>query len=618
VHTIIRASYSHHYRRMVPELLDILDFRSNNEMYRPVIRAIGLVKDYVRSPRPFYPEEEIIPIKEVVVPKWREFVAEKDDDGTERVNRLNYEMCVLQALREKVRTREVWVVGANRFRNPDDDLPTDFEQNRETYYDALHQPHDVDQFIEKIKTAMQTALRSLDAAMPHISNKVRLLPNRKKPISLTPLDVQPEPRNLIALKREVGDRWSNTNLLDMLKETALRTNCLDLLTSVASREQLPREVLQKRLLLCLYGLGTNTGFKRLPSADPGTTYSDLRYARTRYIHKEQLRNVIAHVANAIFAIRRAEIWGVGTTACASDSKKFGAWDQNLLTEWHIRYRGPGVMIYWHVEKKSTCIYSQLKSCSSSEVAAMIEGILRHCTSAEIQRNYVDTHGQSAVAFAFCHLLGFRLLPRLKDIASQKLYRESAGSPLDYEHLQPILTRAINWDLIKNQYDEMVKYATALRLGTAETEAILRRFTRNNLQHPTYQALAELGRAIKTIFLCQYLESEELRREIHEGLNVVENWNGANTFIFYGKGGEFSSNRLDDQEVSMLALHLLQISMVYINTLMVQEVLAEEEWTRRLTREDYRGLTPLFYSHVNPYGTLRLDMTERLSLRKAAS
>ena len=116
-HLIMRASYSHHYRRMVPELLEILDFHSNNELYRPVIQAVRLVKDYVRSPRPLYPEEESIPIKEVVAPKWREFVVEKEADGTERVNRLNYEMCVLQALREKVRTREVWVVGANRFRN---------------------------------------------------------------------------------------------------------------------------------------------------------------------------------------------------------------------------------------------------------------------------------------------------------------------------------------------------------------------------------------------------------------------------------------------------------------------------------------------------------------------
>jgi hypothetical protein len=71
-----------------------------------------------------------------------------------------------------------------------------------------------------------------------------------------------------------------------------------------------------------------------------------------------------------------------------------------MTEWHARYRGPGVMIYWHVEKNAVCIYSQLKACSSSEVAAMIEGLLRHCTEAKIDRNYVDTHGQSAVGFAF--------------------------------------------------------------------------------------------------------------------------------------------------------------------------------------------------------------------------
>ena len=110
---------------------------------------------------------------------------------------------------------------------------------------------------------------------------------------------------------------------------------------------------------------------------------------------------------------------------------------------------------------------------------------------------------------------------------------------------------INWELIRQQYDQMVKYATALRLGTAETEAILRRFTRNNLQHPTYKALAELGKALKTIFLCRYLQFIELRREIHEGLNVVENWNSANGFIFFGKGGEMTSNRQKDLELSML-------------------------------------------------------------------
>ena len=148
------------------------------------------------------------------------------------------------------------------------------------------------------------------------------------------------------------------------------------------------------------------------------------------------------------------------------------------------------MIYWHVEKKSTCIYSQLKSCSSSEVAAMIEGVLRHDTEMTVKKNFVDTHGQSEVAFAFCHLLGFELMPRLKNIGSQKLYRPESGDKESYQHLLPVLTRPINWDLISQQYEQMVKYATALRLGLAEPEAILRRFTRANLKHPTYQALGE--------------------------------------------------------------------------------------------------------------------------------
>jgi TnpA family transposase len=140
------------------------------------------------------------------------------------------------------------------------------------------------------------------------------------------------------------------------------------------------------LLLCLFGLGTNTGLKRVSAGDPGSTHDDLRYVRRKYVNREGVRAAIAHLVNAIFAARKAEVWGEGTTACASDSKKFGAWDQNLMTEWHIRYGGRGVMIYWHVERKATCIYSQLKSCSSSEVAAMIEGVLRHCTEMSVDRN----------------------------------------------------------------------------------------------------------------------------------------------------------------------------------------------------------------------------------------
>jgi TnpA family transposase len=74
-----------------------------------------------------------------------------------------------------------------------------------------------------------------------------------------------------------------------------------------------------------------------------------------------------------------------------------------------------------------------------------------------------------------------------------------------------------------------------------------------------------------------LRSEVLGREIHEGLNVIENWNSANGFIFYGRSGEFLTNIRGEQEPGALGLHLVQNCLVYINTLMIQRVLSEPGW-----------------------------------------
>ncbi len=77
--------------------------------------------------------------------------------------------------------------------------------------------------------------------------------------------------------------------------------------------------------------------------------------------------------------------------------------------------------------------------------------------------------------------------------------------------------------------------------------------------------------------------------------------------------EITVNNREDQEIAILALHLLQICMVCVNTLFVQKVLSEKEWLSRMQPEDFRGLTPLFYGHITPYGEFQLDINKRINI-----
>ncbi|MGP0085535.1 MAG: DUF4158 domain-containing protein [Steroidobacteraceae bacterium] len=236
--TVVRNSYSGHYRRMTPKVLQALEFRSNNEGHRPVILAIELLRRHADSKERVFPTDEDVPFDGIVNGLWRDAVMETDAQGRKRINRITYEICVLQALRARLRCKEIWVVGANRYRNPDEDLPADFETERAPYYAALKLPIEVDRFIEGLKAEMRTELGVLDAGLPSNAD-VRLVDRRGKSwIRLTPLDAQPDPDNIVRIKSELQSKWSMTGLLDMVKESDLRLGLTDAFKSPTSHENL--------------------------------------------------------------------------------------------------------------------------------------------------------------------------------------------------------------------------------------------------------------------------------------------------------------------------------------------------------------------------------------------
>lgn len=163
---------------------------------------------------------------------------------------------------------------------------------------------------------------------------------------------------------------------------------------------------------------------------------------------------------------------------------------------------------------------------------------------------------------------------------------------------------------------MIKYATALRLGTAEAEQVLRRFTKGgNPKHPVYLAPEELGRVIPV----------RLRLSGRTAPTPGDPRGPAG-------GGELEQRRRQDllraggradrcrpraRRGVHAHPHLLQSSLVYINTLLLRAVLRDPAWARKLTPQDRRALSPLFWAHINPYGRFHLDMDSRLDLTEVA-
>ena len=202
----LRSSYSNHYRVGMVKLLQTLMFRSNNSMHQPIIAGIDLVLKYAQSQFQSYPKDAVVPVTGVLDGDWID-LAYRGDPASSRILRTVYEVCLFRTLRERLRCKEIWVEGADRWRNPEEDLPADFEAYRGVYYAKLAKPLAAAEFIEPLRAEMTAELEALQQALPD-SSWLKISPRSGGQITLTPLDAVPEPRNLRHLKTEIRTRWA--------------------------------------------------------------------------------------------------------------------------------------------------------------------------------------------------------------------------------------------------------------------------------------------------------------------------------------------------------------------------------------------------------------------------
>jgi hypothetical protein len=174
----------------------------------------------------------------------------------------------------------------------------------------LSLPLDADEFITRLQNEMTAALTLLHDGLtdnPYVS----ITPSGQ--IRLQKLKKQTESANLVYLHNHVKQQWEMISLLDVLKEADLRTDFTQHFHSLTGQSCLHPDVLRQRLLLALYGLGTNTGVSRVSAGNPDVSESQLKYIRRRFISTEGMRAAIAHLVDATLAVKDPAIWGEAAT-----------------------------------------------------------------------------------------------------------------------------------------------------------------------------------------------------------------------------------------------------------------------------------------------------------------
>ncbi len=162
----------YHYRQIIPILFDLIAFNSNNLNFKPVIEAIELIKKYSRQKIHYYPDTEEVTINELVSSEWNKYVV---NNG--KVRRTAYELCLLITLRDKIRCREIWITGSEKYGNPDNDIPQDFNENRPVYLEHLHLPNEPITFTSRLQKKMHESRESLNKNIPFNSD-IEILPKK--------------------------------------------------------------------------------------------------------------------------------------------------------------------------------------------------------------------------------------------------------------------------------------------------------------------------------------------------------------------------------------------------------------------------------------------------------
>lgn len=538
---------------------------------------------------------------------WKLVTGKKTRDSfPNKINRKNFEVCLCDQIMNELQSGDLYINGSIEYSDYRKELISEeeAERTRDEYSKIVGIPVEKPEFIYALKKKLLEAASFTDETFKDNSDfKIengepklkRYISNNKKDKNIKRYD------DLINMKLEKNI----VSLLDIVTDSTKWLNWgkhFGPLSGYVSK--LENENL--RYAITVFAYGTGLGATQTARAIPEINRRKISFVNIRNISVDRIDGLCKDFINLYNKFDLPKHWGDNSRA-AADGTRWDIYENNLLSEYHLRYSQFGGVAYYHVTDTYIALFCHFIPCGVREAIYILDGLTKNMSNINPNILHGDSHAQMLTAFGLSYLLGIKLMPRIKNWKELNFYKPSPEYV--YKEIESLFTKeSIDWDYIEKHLYDMLRVAQSIKAGKINPSTVLKRLNANSKKNKLYYAFRELGRVVRTVFLLQYLSDEDLRRIIQSATNKCESFNKFVQWVYFGEDIISENDREELLRIikyNHLLANILIFYNVYSMTKAIKELIDEGN---NITHDVVAKLSPYRTSHINRFGTY--DIKER--------
>lgn len=535
--------------------------------------------------------------------RWRKLVRRSHGLGNP-TNRRFLEVCVFSHLSSDLRSGDVCIDGSGTFSDYRKQLlPWDeCLALMPAYCDRIGIAGNAKDFVDGLKKLLADTAAEIDKSYPENAGDFTINSNGEPTVRRgTAREV---PASAIALQAAIESRTVPRNLQDILANIEYWTGFTRNFGPLSGDEPKLRNA-RERYLLTVFAMGCNLGPNQAARhLSNGVTPHQLSYSNQRHMGLEQLDNACRDLTELYLRLDLPKLWGEGKKV-AADGTQYEFYDQNLLVGMHFRYKKMGAVAYRHVADNYIANFRHFIPPGVLEAVYVIEGLMKAGLSVQADTVYSDTHGQSETVFAFTHLLGIQLMPRIRNWKDLRFYRPDKA--IRYKHIDRLFSEVVDWKQISDHWKDLMQVAISIQAGRIPSPMLLRKLSHEGRHNRLFGAARELGRVLRTLYLLRWISQKEMRQEVTSTTNKIESYHAFTKWLDFG-GDVIGENDPTEHQKRLRYIDLVASAVILQNTVdmmrIIQEMFAAGEITSAV---DVEYLSPYGTHGVKRFGNYHLDL-----------